>query len=52
LKEKKIFLVLLAVFLAAYFIPFSKLAVQGAFVEAFLVSMATVTGMIFGAIVH
>ena len=36
MKEKKIFLVLLAVFLAAYFIPFSKLAVQNALVEAFL----------------
>src|SRR4030042_112412 len=36
MKEKKIFLVLLAVFLAAYFIPFSKLGVQNALVEAFL----------------
>ena len=36
MKEMKIFLVLLAVFLAAYFIPFSKLGVQNALVEAFL----------------
>src|SRR4030042_1360715 len=36
MKEKKIFLALLAVFLAAYFIPFSKLGVQNALVEAFL----------------
>jgi uncharacterized protein len=36
LKERRIFLVLLAVFLGAYFIPFSKLGVQSALVEAFL----------------
>ena len=36
MKERRIFLVLLAVFLAAYFIPFSKLGVQNALVEAFL----------------
>jgi len=36
LKEKKIFLVLLAVFLAAYFIPFSKLSIQNALLESFL----------------
>jgi len=36
MKETKILLVLLAVFLAAYFIPFSKLGVQNALVEAFL----------------
>ena len=36
MKEMKIFLVLLAVFVAAYFIPFSKLGVQNALVEAFL----------------
>jgi len=36
MKEMKIFLVLLAVFLAAFFIPFSKLGVQNALVEAFL----------------
>jgi len=35
MKEKKIFLALLAVFLAAYFIPFSKLPVQKALIEAF-----------------
>jgi len=36
MKERKIFLILLAVFLAAYFIPFSKLAVQNALLESFL----------------
>jgi hypothetical protein len=36
MKEMKILLVLVAVFLAAYFIPFSKLGVQNALVEAFL----------------
>ncbi len=36
MKERKIFLVLLAVFLAAYFIPFSKLSVQTALLESFL----------------
>jgi len=36
LKEKKIFLVLLLVFLAAYSIPFTKLTVQNALMEAFL----------------
>ena len=36
MKEKKIFLVLLAVFLAAYFIPFSKLSIQNALLESFL----------------
>ena len=36
MKEMKIFLVLLAVFLAAYFIPFSQVAVQNALLEAFL----------------
>jgi uncharacterized membrane protein YraQ (UPF0718 family) len=34
-KEKKIFLVLLLLFLAAYFIPFSKISVQNALIEAF-----------------
>jgi uncharacterized membrane protein YraQ (UPF0718 family) len=36
MKEKKTLFVLLAVFLAAYFIPFSRLTVQNALVEAFL----------------
>ena len=36
MKEKKIFLVLLVVFLAAYYIPFTKLTVQNALMEAFL----------------
>ncbi|MBN1940364.1 MAG: permease [Candidatus Aminicenantes bacterium] len=36
MKELKIFAVLLAVFLAAYFIPFGRPAVQNAFNEAFL----------------
>lgn len=36
MKEFKIFAVLLAVFLAAYFIPFGRPAVQNAFNEAFL----------------
>ena len=36
MKEKKIFLVLLLVFLAAYSIPFTKLTVQNALMEAFL----------------
>jgi uncharacterized membrane protein YraQ (UPF0718 family) len=36
MKEKKTLLVLLAVFLAAYFIPFSRLNVQNALMEAFL----------------
>jgi len=36
MSEKKIFLILLAVFLAAYFIPFSNLSVQNALSEAFL----------------
>jgi hypothetical protein len=35
MKEKKIFLVLLLIFLAAYFIPFSKFSVQNALMEAF-----------------
>jgi hypothetical protein len=35
MKEKKIFLTLLLVFLAAYFIPFSKINVQNAILEAF-----------------
>ncbi|MGB7295908.1 MAG: permease [Candidatus Aminicenantales bacterium] len=35
MKEKKTLLVLLAVFLAAYFIPFSRLNVQNALLEAF-----------------
>jgi uncharacterized membrane protein YraQ (UPF0718 family) len=34
-KEKRIFLVLVLVFLAAYFIPFSKLTVQNGLLEAF-----------------
>ncbi|MDD8016301.1 MAG: permease, partial [Acidobacteriota bacterium] len=36
MKETKIFLILLAVFLTAYFVPFSQPAVQNAIVEAFL----------------
>ena len=36
MKEKKIFLVLLLVFLAAYYVPFTKLTVQNAWMEAFL----------------
>jgi len=36
MKEKKTLLALLAVFLAAYFIPFSRLNVQNALLEAFL----------------
>ena len=36
MKEKRIFLILLLVFLAAYFIPFSKTGVQNALIEAFL----------------
>ncbi|MFZ2053052.1 MAG: permease [Candidatus Aminicenantales bacterium] len=36
MKEKKTLLVLLAAFLAAYFIPFSRLNVQNALLEAFL----------------
>ena len=36
MKEKKTLLILLAVFLAAYFIPFSRLTVQNALMEAFL----------------
>lgn len=36
MKETKIFLILLAVFLTAYFVPFSQPAVQSAIVEAFL----------------
>jgi len=35
MKEKKTLLVLLAVFLAAYFIPFSRLTIQNALLEAF-----------------
>jgi uncharacterized membrane protein YraQ (UPF0718 family) len=35
-KEKKIFLILLLLFLAAYFIPFTKWSVQNAVMEAFL----------------
>jgi len=35
MKEKKTLLLLLAVFLAAYFIPFSRLSVQNALLEAF-----------------
>ena len=35
MKEKRIFLVLVLVFLAAYFIPFSRLNVQNALLEAF-----------------
>jgi hypothetical protein len=38
MKEKKTLLVLLAVFLAAYFIPFSRLTVQNALMEAFLMT--------------
>jgi uncharacterized membrane protein YraQ (UPF0718 family) len=38
MKEKKTFLILLAVFLAAYFIPFSRLNVQNALLEAFLMT--------------
>jgi uncharacterized membrane protein YraQ (UPF0718 family) len=38
MKEKKTLFVLLAVFLAAYFIPFSRLAVQNALMEAFLMT--------------
>jgi uncharacterized membrane protein YraQ (UPF0718 family) len=34
-KERRIFLVLVLVFLAAYFIPFSRLTVQNALMEAF-----------------
>jgi uncharacterized membrane protein YraQ (UPF0718 family) len=37
-KEKRIFLVLVLVFLAAYFIPFSKLTVQNALMEAFFMT--------------
>jgi len=36
MKEKRIFLILLLVFLAAYFIPFSKIGIQNALIEAFL----------------
>ena len=36
MKEKRIFLILLLVFLAAYFIPFSKTGIQNALIEAFL----------------
>lgn len=36
MKEKKTLLVLLVVFLAAYFIPFSQLTVQSALMEAYL----------------
>jgi uncharacterized membrane protein YraQ (UPF0718 family) len=36
MKEKRTLLILLAVFLAAYFIPFSRLNVQNALLEAFL----------------
>jgi len=36
MKERKTLVVLLAVFLAAYFIPFSRLTVQNALMEAFL----------------
>ena len=35
MKEKKIFLVLFLMFLAAYFIPFTKFAVQNSIMEAF-----------------
>ena len=35
MKERRIFLVLVLVFLAAYFIPFSKLTVQNGLLEAF-----------------
>jgi len=35
-KEPRIFLILLLVFLAAYFIPFSKTGIQNALIEAFL----------------
>ncbi len=36
MKETKIFIVLVAVFLAAYFVPFSRPSVQNAVLEAFL----------------
>jgi len=35
MKERKTFLILLVIFLAAYFIPFSKLNIQNAIIEAF-----------------
>ena len=35
MKERKTFLILLVIFLAAYFIPFSKLNIQNAIMEAF-----------------
>lgn len=35
MKERKIFLVLLLVFLAAYFMPFSRFSIQNAIMEAF-----------------
>jgi len=38
MKERKTLVVLLAVFLAAYFIPFSRLTVQNALMEAFLMA--------------
>jgi hypothetical protein len=37
-KEKRIFIALVLVFLAAYFIPFSRLNVQNALMEAFLMA--------------
>lgn len=36
MKEKRVFIVLVLVFLAAFFIPFSRLNVQNALIEAFL----------------
>jgi uncharacterized membrane protein YraQ (UPF0718 family) len=36
MKERRIFIVLVLVFLAAYFIPFSRLNVQNALMEVFL----------------
>jgi uncharacterized membrane protein YraQ (UPF0718 family) len=36
MKERRIFIVLVLIFLAAYFIPFSRLNVQNALMEAFL----------------
>ena len=38
MKEKRIFIALVLVFLAAYFIPFSRLNVQNALMEAFLMA--------------
>ena len=38
MKDRRIFIVLVLVFLAAYFIPFSRLNVQNALVEAFMMA--------------